>query len=52
MPLVIARSSSLRGGGDKNLSFCGFRYSCCDFCCGFEQGEGTYLPNNDKPLAC
>jgi hypothetical protein len=58
MSLVVTHSPSLnwwRGGGgegDKNLSLSGFKYSCCDFCCGFEQGEGTYLPNNNKPLAC
>jgi hypothetical protein len=54
MSLFVVHSSSLNwwgGGGDKNLSLCRFKYSCCDFCCGFEQGEGTYLPNNNKPLA-
>jgi len=52
MSLVVARSSSLGGRGDKNLSFCRFRYSCWDFCFAFEQEEGTYLSNNNKPLAC
>jgi hypothetical protein len=42
MSLVVLHSSSLHwwgGGGDKDLSFCGFRYSYCDFCYGFEQGK-------------
>jgi hypothetical protein len=43
MSLVVAHSSSLNWwrGGNKNLRFYGCKYSCCDFWCGFELGEGA-----------
>jgi hypothetical protein len=52
MFLVVACLCSLHWWGgveDKNLNFCGFKYSCYGFCCKFEQGKEHVSPTITNP---